>query len=108
MRPPTFIAFLLVALHLATGSALPQDAPQTDPPAHAATVSICATSALPAERVVEFVGAMPAAAAASRMRMRFDLERLRPRDGQWRRLRGVPGFGGWEVSAPARAGFVFH
>jgi hypothetical protein len=42
------------------------------------------------------------------MRMRFDLERLRPRDGQWRRLRGVEGFGTWERSSPGRAGFVFH
>jgi hypothetical protein len=40
--------------------------------------------------------------------MRFDLERQRTRDGQWRRLRTAPGFGSWESTEPGRAGFVFH
>ena len=108
MRPLPAIALLLLALNAATGSAVAQDAPLAEPPALAATLELCATSVLPAERVAEFVGSMPASARATRMRMRFDLERLRPRDGQWRRLRRVPGFGGWESSAPGRAGFVFH
>jgi hypothetical protein len=109
VRPLRLIAAVLLALSVATASALAQDPPPpAAPPALAATLEQCATSALPAERVAEFVGSMPAAARATRMRMRFDLERLRPRDGQWRRMRGVPGFGAWEASAPARAGFVFH
>jgi hypothetical protein len=108
MRRLPVIALLLIAWTAATGSAPAQDPPQTELPALAATVETCATSALPAQRIAEFVGSMPALANATRMRMRFDLERLRPRDAQWRRLRGVPGFGGWETSSPGRAGFVFH
>ncbi|HTN22707.1 MAG TPA: CARDB domain-containing protein [Solirubrobacteraceae bacterium] len=99
---------MLVALSVATGSALAQDGAPVEPPALAATLEQCATSVLPAQRVAEFVGSMPASAPATRMRMRFDLERLRPRDARWQRLRGVPGFGDWEASAPSRAGFVFH
>jgi hypothetical protein len=51
---------------------------------------------------------MPALTGAERMRMRFELERLQPRENSWRRLRGVPGFGSWESADPGRAGFVFH
>ena len=108
MRRLLLIALLLVAATAATGSALAQDPPQTAPPALAATLETCTTSALPAQRVAEFVGSMPATATETRMRMRFDLERLRSRDAQWRRLRGVEGFGGWETSSPGRAGFVFR
>jgi hypothetical protein len=108
VRVLPLLAALLVAASVASGSALAQDTPPADPPALAATLEQCATSALPAERVAEFVGSMPASPRATRMRMRFDLERLRPRGGRWQRLRGVPGFGSWEASAPARAGFVFH
>lgn len=95
---------LAVALHAATGSAVAQD----ERPPLTAAVETCATSALPAERVVSFLGSMPAIAGAGRMQMRFDLERRRRGDRRWRRLRGVPGFGGWERSEPGRAGFVFH
>jgi hypothetical protein len=108
MRRVPVIALLLVALGVGTGSARAQGSSPTAAPALAATVETCSTSELPAERVAGFVGAMPAIAGAAVMRMRFDLERLRPRDAQWRRLRGVPGFGSWETSAPGRAGFVFH
>lgn len=108
MRRLPVIALLLVATTVATGSARAEDPPAPEVPPLAATVQTCATSALPAQRIAEFVGSMPAMAGATRMRMRFDLERLRPRDGHWRRLRGVEGFGGWESSSPGRAGFVFH
>ncbi|MEA2149261.1 MAG: hypothetical protein QOD69_1091 [Solirubrobacteraceae bacterium] len=108
MRRVPVTALLLVVLGVVTGSARAQDSTPSDPPALAATVETCARSELPAERVAGFIGAMPALGGAAAMRMRFDLERLRPRDAQWRRLRGVPGFGSWETAAPGRAGFVFH
>ncbi len=107
MRSLPLLAVLLLALS-GTGAALAQAPLPAEPPALAATLEQCATSVLPASRVAEFVGSMPASAGATRMRMRFDLERLRPRDGHWRRLRGTSGFGSWELSARSRAGFVFH
>ncbi|HUR84151.1 MAG TPA: hypothetical protein VMY78_02300 [Solirubrobacteraceae bacterium] len=80
---------------------------QDEPPPLSAAIESCTTSPLPAQRVVSFLGSMPAIASAERMQLRFDLERRR-RGDQWRRLRGVPGFGAWERSEPDRAGFVFH
>ena len=108
MRRPPVIAISLLALCAGAGPALAQEPAATDPPQLSATVETCLTGALPAERVASFVGSMPALAGATRMRMRFDLERRRPRDAHWVRLRGVPAFGGWETAAPGRAGFVFH
>lgn len=107
MRRLAPIVLVLAALTAATGAAL---ADGTDPqrPRLAATLETCATSALPASRVAAFVGSMPAVHGARVMRMRFDLERLRPRDARWRRQRGVRGFGRWERASPRRAGFVFH
>jgi hypothetical protein len=103
---PSAIGLLLAALLAAPASAAAQ-AP-TAPPPLAASVEICTTNALPAGRVVSFVGSMPTITGAERMQMRFDLERLAARDGQWRRVNGVTGFGGWESADPGRAGFVFH
>jgi hypothetical protein len=91
-----------------TSAAMGEAPPPTDPPPLAASVEMCSTSPLPAGRVVSFVGSMPTITGAELMQMRFELERLRPRDGQWRRLRGVPGFGTWEATQRGRAGFVFH
>lgn len=101
---------LLVALLSAAVPARAQaPAGDADPPSLAAQVESCTTSVLPAGRAVSFVGSMPALAGAERMQMRFDLERVQPRDdGTWQRLRGVEGFGTWETAAPGRAGFVFH
>jgi hypothetical protein len=104
MRRVPLIVLLLVASLSATSSAMAQ----TQPPALSAAVETCATSALPAGRVAGFVGSMPTLTGGERMSMRFDLERLRPRDTRWRPLRGVPGFGAWATSAAGRAGFVFH
>jgi hypothetical protein len=106
-RLPAIVS-LLVVLTAATGSAMAQDDPAPQLPALAAAVEACSTSALPAGRVVTFVGSMPAMAGAQRMGMRFDLERLRPGDRRWSRISGARGFGGWERSEPGRAGFVFH
>jgi hypothetical protein len=100
----SWIGAVLVALLAAAGSAAAQD----QPPALTAAVETCAVSALPAERVVSFVGSMPAIGGDERMRMRFEFQRLRPRDQRWQRMRGVPGFGTWETAEPGRAGFVFH
>jgi hypothetical protein len=100
---------VLVALLAATTPARTQAADPAPRPALAASVETCATSALPAGRVVSFVGSMPTISGDERMRMRFDLERLKPGDDDgWRRLRGVSGFGTWESAAAGRAGFVFH
>jgi hypothetical protein len=49
---------------------------------------------------------MPARADATRMRMRFDLERRRPGERHWHRIQ-APGFGVWERARPKVAGFVF-
>jgi len=78
-----------------------------DPPLLSAALQSCAASALPAERIAVFTGAMPALANADTMSMRFDLERLRPGDKRWRQII-APTFGLWESSLPDRAGFVFH
>ncbi|CAN5489058.1 hypothetical protein BH20ACT17_BH20ACT17_14540 [soil metagenome] len=82
-------------------------APSDAPPALRAALGSCKHSGLAQQRVTEFVGSMPARAGASRMRMRFDLERKRP-TRRWRRVRGAAGFGKWERSLPSRAGFIFH
>lgn len=95
---------MLVALLAAAGPAAAQD----EPPALQAAVETCSTSALPAQRVVTFVGSMPAVVGATVMQMRFELERRARGETRWRRIRGAPGFGAWERSDPGRAGFVFH
>jgi len=82
-------------------------AASTPTPLLAATLDSCLTSPLPIERVATFVGAMPAAAGAQRMGIRFDLERRRPAERRWRRIQ-APGFGTWERSDPKVAGFVFR
>jgi hypothetical protein len=80
---------------------------KTKPPPLRAALEACSTSPLPIERVATFVGSMPARAGASRMRVRFDLERRRPAERRWRRI-PAPGFGTWERSAANVAGFVFR
>lgn len=79
----------------------------TEPPPLKASLESCLTSPLPVERVATFVGSMPAIAAAERMQIRFDLERRRPGERRWRRIR-APGFGTWERSQRNVAGFVFR
>jgi hypothetical protein len=108
MRWLSSLAALLVVFLAGTGVAVAEAPPPAQPPPLAAAVESCATSALPAARVVSFVGSMPTITGAEILRMRFELERLRPRDGQWRRMRGVAGFGSWEATQPGSAGFVFH
>jgi hypothetical protein len=90
------------------GVAVAQTPAPPDPPPLSATLETCTTSALPAQRVASFVGSMPARAGATRMRMRFELQRRRPVERHWRTVRGVQGFDVWETSMPGRAGFVFH
>jgi hypothetical protein len=107
VRRLSSLGFVLAALLAAAGSAAAQAPPQ-QAPALSAAVETCNASALPAQRVVSFVGSMPALAGATVMQMRFDLERRMRGEPRWRSLRGVPGFGTWERSAPGRAGFVFH
>ncbi|MDQ3851191.1 MAG: hypothetical protein M3296_11330 [Actinomycetota bacterium] len=98
------------ALLIAAGlvSALPASAAAQDRPALRAGLESCQTGLAAAERVATFVGSMPALAGTQRMWMRFDLERRRPGQRRWRRVRGAPGFGRWERSLPGRGGFVFH
>jgi hypothetical protein len=80
---------------------------QAQTPPLGALLETCLTSSLPIERAATFVGSMPAAAGATRMRIRFDLERRRPAERRWRQIR-APGFGTWERSDPNVAGFVFR
>lgn len=102
------IGSLVVACLLTgVGVAVAQAPASAHAPPLSATLETCQTSALPVERVVSFVGSMPAL-AGERMQMRFDLERRRPAERLWRRARGVQGFGVWERARPGRAGFVFH
>jgi hypothetical protein len=86
----------------------PAPPPPPERPPLSATLETCETSALPVGRIASFVGSMPAVAGATRMQMRFDLQRRRFGERRWHVVRGVQGFGVWETSEPARAGFVFH
>jgi len=100
----SLLVLTLIALAASTPCA---HAASTQAPPLAATVDACVTSPLPIERVGTFVGSMPAAPGAERMRIRFDLERRRPAERRWRHIR-APGFGTWENSDPNVAGFVFR
>ena len=104
----TLLTCSLVALSGAVSDTVVADPPTGPPPPLRAALESCRHSADAEERVTEFVGSMPARAGASRMRMRFDLERKRPNMRHWRRVPGAAGFGTWERSLPSRAGFIFH
>jgi hypothetical protein len=100
---------LIVAIGLMIGPAAATataHAAAAKPPKLAATLETCTASPLPVQRIASFVGAMPARAHATRMRMRFDLERRRPGERRWRAIQAA-GFGVWERSKPRVAGFVF-
>ena len=99
-------ALVLTALLLTVAPAAAPAAPPA-PPKLGATLEACTTSALPVERIASFVGSMPARAGATHMRMRFDLERRKPGERRWRRIR-AEGFGVWEHANPRVAGFVFN
>ena len=108
----TLLISSLVALSGAVPATVVADPPTGPPPPLSAALERCTHSADAEERVTEFLGSMPARAGASRMRMRFDLERRRPNKRpnkrRWRRVHGAAGFGTWERSLPSRAGFIFH
>jgi hypothetical protein len=99
------LAVLLVVTAMASSAHAQEPRPQ--PPPLSATLESCAPSPLPVERLASFVASMPAFARATRMRIRFDLERRRPGERYWRRVR-ADGFGVWERSAANVAGFVFR
>jgi len=106
-----WIGSLVVAgLLTAAGAAVAQTpAPPPPPvPVLSAQLETCETSPLPVGRIASFVGSMPATAGATRMQMRFELQRRRAGERHWRPVRGVQGFGVWETAQPDRAGFVFH
>ena len=110
MRLPSLaIVMLVAALLAAPAAAYADDSPGSrfERPLLGSALESCSVSALPAERVAIFTGAMPALPGADRMSMRFDLERLRPGGKRWRRI-VAPTFGVWERSQPDRAGFVFR
>lgn len=95
----------LIALAATAQSAYAQ--PTHAPPPPRAALESCRTSPLPIERIASFVASMPARAGAVRMRLRFDLERRRPGERSWTRVR-APGLGAWERSDANVAGFVFR
>jgi len=102
------LAVLLVVTTMASSADAQEPQPQPQPrPPLSATLESCAASPLPVERLASFVASMPAYARAARMRIRFDLERRRPGERYWRRVR-ANGFGVWERSAANVAGFVFR
>jgi hypothetical protein len=100
-------SFVVACLLMGVGAGVAQ-AQAPLPPQLSAELETCQASALPAQRIASFVGSMPAIDGATRMLMRFDLQRRRPYEHLWRPLRGVQGFGVWETAQPGRAGFVFH
>ncbi|MGH2941592.1 MAG: hypothetical protein ACRDLN_02290, partial [Solirubrobacteraceae bacterium] len=102
MRRVLPLAVLLVLAAMAPGARADKT---PAPPKLGATLESCLTSALPVERVASFVASMPAYAPATRMRIRFDLERRRPGERYWRRVHAA-GFGVWERSDPRVAGFI--
>src|SRR3954454_24052310 len=104
MRRALIVAGLL--LLTASPATAAGQAPAATAPKLAATLETCTTSPLPVQRIASFVGSMPARARATRLRMRFDLERRRAGDRRWRRL-PVKGFGVWGRSDPHVAGSVF-
>src|SRR3954454_18149164 len=77
-------------------------APPPPPPVPplSATIETCETRPLPVGRVASFVDSLPAVTGATRMQMRFDLQRRRSGERRWRVVRGVHGFGVWETSEP--------
>lgn len=77
------------------------------PPRLAASLEKCETSPLAEQRAASFVGSMPAIKGATRMAMRFHLQRRRSGEALWHRVR-AEGLGVWETSKAGRAGFVFH
>ncbi len=99
-------ALLLTAAPLGAPVTAAVAAAPATPPKLAAGLATCTTSSLPVERIAAFVGSMPAHAHATRMQMRFDLQRLRPGERHWRRIQAA-GFGVWERANPKVAGFVF-
>ena len=102
------VAGLLAGAGVAVAQTPAPPPPPPAPPTLGAVLETCETSPLPVGRIASFVGSMPAVAGASRMQMRFDLQRRRSGERRWRVVRGAQGFGVWETSEPARAGFVFH
>ena len=101
-------SFAAACLLTGASAAVAQTPAPFEPPPLSAELETCQTSALPAQRVASFVGSMPAIKGASRMQMRFELQRRRPNERMWRPVRGLEGFGVWETALPGRAGFVFH
>jgi len=99
------VSSALAAALMAASGATAQTPPQR--PSLGAELETCERGPLAADRVTEFVGSMPARAGASRMRMRFNLERRRKGERDWRRI-AATGFGAWDRSLPDRAGFIFH
>jgi hypothetical protein len=97
-------ALILTALVL-LGAGAPAGAATPAPPL-GATLETCTTSPLPVQRIASFVGSMPARATATRMHMRFDLERRRAGERHWHRIQ-ASGFGVWEHAHANVAGFVF-
>jgi hypothetical protein len=102
------IGSVVACLLAGAGVAVAQTPVIPQAPPLRATLETCQSSPLPVDRVASFVGSMPAMADDERMQMRFDLERRRPGERLWRRVRGAQGFGVWESAMPGRAGFVFH
>jgi len=112
MDRASWIGSLVVAgLLTGAGVAVAQAPPPPPPPPVvqlSAELETCETSPLPVGRSATFAGSMPAISGATRMQMRFDLQRRRSGERHWRAVQGVRGFGVWETAQPGRAGFVFH
>ena len=99
---------IVVAACLLAGAAPATAQTAAVAPRLAASLEACETSPLAEQRAASFVGSMPAIAGATRLAMRFDLQRRRAGEELWHRVRGAEGLGVWETSKPGRAGFVFH
>lgn len=95
-----------IAAALGTAAVVP--AAHAAHPRLGAVLDQCHAGAVPADRIVTFQGAMPALAGTHRMWMRFDLQRRRPGERRFVRMRNARTFGRWERSDARRRGFVFR
>lgn len=102
MRRPLPIVPALLALAVPAGA---RAAVAPAVPSLGVKVVGCQVGATAAQRGAEFSGAMPGAAGASVLAMRFTLEQRR--SGAWTRVASPTSFGRYERSAPGAAGFVF-
>lgn len=110
-RPPVLgaVAGAVALLAPAVASAATPTSAATDPgprPTLAAKLTACEPATDVAGGSAAFTASMPARRGASRLWIRFALERQAPGRRGWERV-AAPTFGEWEKSRPGVSGFVY-